>query len=96
MSELILTAKNHLKHIMPKALDIDIKVTRDHEFFVSRVHVHLPGGIIHAEKKADNYSEALDEACEAAIRQMQKFKSKRGPKRKEGIKQQMPLVTAPP
>lgn len=82
MSELILSAKKHLKQIIPEAMEIDIKLHRDHEQIVSKVHIHLPGKVLHATKKSLNVREALDSSCEAIIKQMQKFKTKRAPKRK--------------
>ncbi len=82
MSELISSTKSNLKRIVPNAKDILIKVERDHHFFLSKIHVHVPGKILHAEKKAETVWEAVDSSYQAVLRQIEKIKNKHREKRK--------------
>jgi ribosomal subunit interface protein len=77
MSELIASTKNHLKQIIPAAKNIIIKLERDHEQYVSKIHVQMPGNVLHAEKKAPTVFEAMDSSYHAIVKQIQKIKSKK-------------------
>ena len=82
MTDLISSTKSNLKRIVPNAKDILIKVERDHEQFLSKIHVQVPGKVLHAEKKAETVWEALDYSYQAVLRQLEKIKTKRQAKRK--------------
>lgn len=81
MTEMITSTEKHLKQIVPQAQNIVIKVARDHELFSSKIHMHLPGKVIHAQKKAQTLSEALDSTCDAVLKQIEKNKGRRLRKR---------------
>jgi ribosomal subunit interface protein len=85
MSELIAYTKNHLKQIIPNAKDIFIKIERDHELYRSKIHIKIPGTVIHADKKADSPMSALDSSYQAVLKQIEKFKTKRFGKRKSKL-----------
>ncbi|HXH75462.1 MAG TPA: HPF/RaiA family ribosome-associated protein [Bacteriovoracaceae bacterium] len=82
MSELISATKNQLERIVPDARKIVIKVERDHGAYFSRLHIHVPGRVLHAEKKGQTVLEALDSSYEAMLKQIQKFKARRKAKSK--------------
>jgi ribosome-associated translation inhibitor RaiA len=82
MSDLISSTKISLKRIVPNAKDIFIKVERDHEKFLSKIHVDLPGKVLHAEKKAETVWEAIDHSYQAVLKQFKKIRSKQQAKRK--------------
>jgi ribosomal subunit interface protein len=82
MTDLILSTKSNLKRIVPNAIDILIKVERDHEKILSKIHVHVPGKVLHAEKKAETVWEAIDYSYQAILKQFEKNKTKRQIKRK--------------
>jgi ribosomal subunit interface protein len=82
MTELITTTKNHLKRIFPDAKDISIRLERDHEKYLSKIHVQVPGKVIHAEKKAETVWEAIDSSCQAVLKQVEKFRTKRFARKK--------------
>ena len=75
MSELITATKSHLKQIIPAAKNIIIKLERDHEQYVSQIHIHMPGSVLHAKKKAPTVWDAIDSSYHAILRQIQKVKS---------------------
>ncbi len=77
MTELIMSTKSHLKRIVPNARDIKIKLERDHEMYLSKIHVQIPGKVIHAEKKAETVWEAIDSSYQAILKQLEKFRTKR-------------------
>lgn len=83
MSDLISSTKSNLKRIVPNAKDILIKVERDHELFLSKIHVHMPGKVLHAEKKANTIWEAIDYSYHAVLRQFEKIKTKQQSRRKK-------------
>lgn len=80
MSELITSTKSQLKRIVPNAKDILIKIERDHELYRSKIHVNVPGAVIHADKRAETVWEALDCSYQAALKQIERLKSKKQPK----------------
>lgn len=77
MSELIASTKCHLKQIIPTARDINIKLERDNGFYISKIHIQLPGVVLHAQKKAPTVWEALDISYHAILKQIKKLKFKR-------------------
>lgn len=77
MSEIITSTKSHLKQIIPAAKNIIIKLERDHEQYVSKIHIQMPGKVLHAEKKAGTVWEAMESSYHAILKQMQKVKSKK-------------------
>ncbi len=96
MTDLILSTKSNLKRIVPTAKNILIKVERDHEQFLSKIHVQMPGRVLHAIKKADTVWEAVDDSYQAVLRQFEKIKTKQQTKRK--LKKQVFLesLSSPP
>jgi ribosome-associated translation inhibitor RaiA len=82
MSDLISSIKNNLKKIIPNAKDIFIKVERDHTQFLSKIHVQVPGKILHAEKKAETAWEAIDSSYQAVLKQVEKTKARFRTRRK--------------
>ena len=96
MTDLISSTKSNLKRIVPNAKDILIKVERDHEQFLSKIHVHVPGRVLHAEKKAETVWEAIDYSYQAVLKQFEKIKTKQRVKRK--LKKQVfrELLNSPP
>lgn len=83
MSQIIEATKSHLEHMIPNAKDISIKVERDHEQFVSKIHVQLPGGVFHAQKKAPTIWEAIDYSYNAIMKQFERLKFKKISKNKK-------------
>lgn len=96
MTDLILSTKINLKRIVPNAKDILIKVERDHDQFLSKIHVHVPGKIFHAEKKAQTVWEAIDYSYHAVLKQFEKIKSKRHSRRKINKKDFYERLKSPP
>lgn len=82
MFELISSTKSNLKKMLPNAKDILIKVERDHDQFLSKIHVNVPGNILHAEKKAESVWEAIDSSYQAVLKQFERIKTKQISKRK--------------
>jgi ribosomal subunit interface protein len=82
MTELISSTKSNLQRMAPNAKDIMIKVERDHEMYLSKIHVQVPGKVLHAEKKAGTIWEAIDDSYQAVLKQIEKVKSKRQTKRR--------------
>lgn len=96
MTDLISSTKSNLKRIVPNAKDILIKVERDHEQFRSKIHVHVPGKVLHAEKKAETVWEAIDNSYQAVLKQFEKIKTKRQAKRKLKKKIFREMLNSPP
>lgn len=96
MTDLISSTKTNLKRIVPNAKDILIKVERDHEQFLSKIHVHVPGKVLHAEKKAATVWEAIDYSYQAVLKQFEKIKTKRQAKRKQTKKEILERLNSPP
>lgn len=82
MNDLISETKNNLMKIVPNAKHIFVKIERDRKKFLSKIHVHVPRKVLHAEKKADSAWEALDSTYEAVLKQIDRIKTKRQMKRK--------------
>ena len=77
MTALIDHIKRQLRSTFPQAQEIDVRVKRDHEHYVSNIHVHVPGKVMHAEKKASNPWLAVEAAHGAITRQVQRWKERR-------------------
>lgn len=82
MNDLISETKSNLKRFVPNAKHIFIKVERDRKKFLSKIHVHVPRKILHAEKEADSVWEALDSSYQAVLKQIERMKTKRQAKKK--------------
>lgn len=82
MSELITFTKTNIKRMVPYAKNIEVKVERDHDQFLSKIHVNVPGRALHAEKKAETVWEAIDESFQAIRKQIEKVKTKKLLRRK--------------
>ncbi len=84
MSELVISTKSQIKRIAPNAKDITVKIERDHQFYRSKIHVHMLGTVLHAEKKAQTLWESLELSYHAILKQIDKVKAKkqrrRGPR----------------
>jgi ribosome-associated translation inhibitor RaiA len=77
MSELVASTKSQIKRIVPYAKDVLIKIERDHELYRSKIHVKIPGTVLHAEKKAPTVWEAVELSYHAILKQIDKIKAKR-------------------
>ena len=77
MSELITFTKSNIKKMVPYAKNIVVKVERDHDQFLSKIHVNVPGKVLHAEKKAGTAWEAIEFSCQAIRKQIEKVKTRR-------------------
>jgi ribosome-associated translation inhibitor RaiA len=96
MSELVASTKTQIKRIVPYAKDISIKIERDHDLYRSKIHVQIPGTILHAEKKAQTVWEAMELSYHAILKQIDKMKAKKQRKRVPRIwKWQMPIMPPP-
>lgn len=82
MTDLISSTKSNLKRIIPNAGNILIKVEREHEQYCTKIHVHVPGKVLHAEKKARTAWEAMENSYQAVLKQIDKIKTKQQIKRK--------------
>ena len=82
MTELITSTKSHLKKVVPNVKEINIRFERDHGKYLSKIHVHIPGRVIHAEKKAETLCEALSSSYQAVLKQVGRFKAKQLVKKK--------------
>ncbi len=96
MTDLISSTECNLKRIVPNAKDIFIKVERDHDYFLSKIHLHVPGKVLHAEKKAETIWEAIDSSYQAVLKQIEKVKAKRQAKRKLKKQKIYELYSSPP
>jgi ribosome-associated translation inhibitor RaiA len=77
MTDLISSTKSNLKKKIPQADNILVKVERDHEFFLSKIHVHVPGKVLYATKKAETAWEALENSYHAVLKQIKRKKKKK-------------------
>lgn len=82
MSELITFTKTNIKKMVPYAKNIDVKVERDHDQFLTKIHVNVPGKVLHAEKKGETVWEALDDTYQAIRKQIEKVKTRKLLRRK--------------
>jgi ribosome-associated translation inhibitor RaiA len=85
MTKLTSLIEGQIKQIAPNARNINVKVERDHDLFLSKIHMRLPGMVLHAQKKGQTVWEALNLSYEAIIKQIVKLKMKKFGKRKERI-----------
>lgn len=77
MTEFVSSTKNQIKRFVPNAKDIFIKIERDHEHYCSKIHVQIPGAVLHSEKKAESAWEALTLSYHAILKQVDKYKAKK-------------------
>lgn len=85
MTKLTSLIEEQIRQVAPNAKDIIVKVERNHGQYLSKVHMRLPGTVIHAQKKGQNIWEALILSYEATIKQIGKYKMKKRTKRKHMI-----------
>jgi ribosome-associated translation inhibitor RaiA len=77
MTKLTTLIEWQIKQIAPNAKDIIIKIERDHKFYLSKIHMRLPGIVFHPQKKGQTVWEALNLSYEAIVKQVIKFKVKK-------------------
>lgn len=68
--------------MVPNAKDILIRVERDRRKFLSKIHIHVPGKVLHAEKKAETVWEAIDQSYKAVLKQIDRVKKRNHFKRR--------------
>lgn len=82
MSKFLAQIEGQIKQFAPNAKNIIVKIERDHELYRSKIHMQLPGVVIHAQKKGQTMWEALNLAYEAIVKQIVKLKTKKRSLRK--------------
>ena len=96
MSDLVTSTKNQLQRIIPYAKNVLIKIERDHNHYRSKIHVNVPGAVLHADKKAPTVWEAIELSYHAILKQVDKIKAKKQTKRSARVwKWQMPPMPPP-
>ncbi len=85
MAKLTSLIEGQIKQIAPNAKDVTVKIKKDHDVYLSKIHVQLPGIVIHAQKKGQTVWESINLAYDAVIKQVVKFKMKRKAKKKHRI-----------
>lgn len=81
MTKLTSLFEGQIKQIAPNAKKVKIKIVRDHDMYLSKIHLRLPGIVLHAQKKGQTVWEALNLSYEAIVKQVVKFKMKKRSKR---------------
>lgn len=77
MTKLTSLIEGQIKQIAPNAKKIIVKIERDHDLYLSKIHMRLPGIVLHAQKKGQTVWEALNLSYEAIVKQVVKFKMKK-------------------
>ena len=54
MTKLTSVFEDQIKKFEPSVRDIVVKIVRDHELYSSKIHIRLPGMVIHTNKKGKN------------------------------------------
>ena len=85
MTTLTSIVRCQIKQIAPNAKDIIVKIEHDHGLYLSKIHMRLPGLVLHAQKKGKTVREAMNSSYEAIAKQVIKFKLKKTVKRKNRI-----------
>ena len=85
MTKFTSIVEEQIKMIAPNAKDIIVKVEHDHGVYLSKIHMRLPGLVLHAQKKGQTVWEAMNSSYEAIAKQVIKFKMKKRVKRKNRI-----------
>ena len=85
MTKLTSIVENQIKTIAPNAKEIVVKIEKDHGLYLSKIHMRLPGLVLHAQKKGQTVWEAMNSSYEAIAKQVVKFKMKKRVKRKNRI-----------
>jgi ribosome-associated translation inhibitor RaiA len=85
MTKLTSLIEGQIKQIAPNAKNIIVKIERDHDLYLSKIHIRLPGMVLHAHKKGQTVWEALKLSYEAIVKQLVKFKMKKLVKRRNRI-----------
>ena len=85
MTKLTTLIEGQIKQIAPNAKDMNVKIKRDRNLYLSKIHMRLPGLVLHAQKKGQTVWEAMNSSYEAIAKQVVKFKMKKRVKRKNRI-----------
>ncbi len=85
MTKLTSLIVGQIKQIAPNARNITVKIERDHDLYLSKIHMQLPGIVLHAQKKGQTVWEAINLTYEAIVKQVVKLKMKKRVKRKKQI-----------
>jgi ribosome-associated translation inhibitor RaiA len=77
MNALISETKDHIKKLIPRSKDVEIKVDRDEKGnFISKIHVRAKKKIFHAAKKDTCLSRSLDKSYHAILHQVHRMKDR--------------------
>jgi len=82
MNKLTTTIEGQIKQLAPKAKNISIRVEKDHDQYLAKIHMRLPGMVLHAQKKGQTMWESLNSSYDAIVKQICKFKMKERMKKK--------------
>lgn len=74
--------EGQIKQIAPNAKNISVKIERDHDYYLSKIHMRLPGMVLYAQKKGHTVWESVNLCYEAIVKQVVKFKMKKRTKKK--------------
>lgn len=85
MTKLTSLIEGQIKQIAPNAKNITVKIERDHNQYLSKIQIRLPGLALYAKKKGQTVWEALNSSYEAIAKQVIKFRMKKQVKRKNRI-----------
>lgn len=85
MTKLASLIEGQIKQVAPNAKKIEVKIKRDHDLYLSKIHMRLPGMVLHAQKKGQTVWEALNLSYDAIVKQVVKFKMKKRVKRRSRI-----------
>lgn len=81
MTKLTSLIEGQIKQIAPNAKKVIIKIERDHDKYLSKIHLRMPGIVLHARKKGQTVWEALNLSYEAIVKQVVKIKMKKRSKK---------------
>lgn len=85
MTKLTSLIEGQIKQVAPNAKNIVVKIERDHNLYLSKIHMQLPGMVLYAQKKGQTVWESLNLSYEAIVKQVVKFKMKKLTKRKSRV-----------
>lgn len=83
MTDVVSSTRESLKRLVPNAKNIIVKVQRDHDRFRSKIHVKVPGRVLHSVKEGETAMRAIDESYHAVLKQFEKMKNKRLARKKD-------------
>lgn len=96
MKDAVSLAKESLKRVVPNAKNIMVKIERDHDHFLSKIHVQVPGRVLRSVKKGTTVSRAIDESYHAVLKQIEKIKNKRLTRKKYSKRNLLEPFSSPP